>query len=223
MLSVGRHRNKLKLGHLAGNRFLVRVRGVAEGSMERVEAMLALLRERGVPNYFGTQRYGAQQNSHLVGRALVQGDWRGAFETVIGDAASVRDERWGAAIEAYYRGDIQESIRLFPGHCRTERDILQRLAQRPGEYEKAFHAINPRLKKLYLSAYQSSLFDRLLAERLSSFDRVLDGDLAMKHDNGACFLVTDAAGEAARAESFRNFPYRPDVRLPNEAAGGEAT
>lgn len=209
VLSVSRHRNKLKLGHLAGNRFRIMLRGTEEGSIERVEATLAVLQERGIPNYFGSQRYGAQKNSHLVGRGLVQGDWRTAFETVIGDAAQVRDERWRAAIEAYRRGDIQESIRLFPGHCRTERDILQRLAKRPEEYEKAFHAINPRLKKLYLSAYQSSLFDRLLTERLSSLDRVLDGDLAIKHDNGACFLVTDAAGEAARAEHFEISPSGP--------------
>ncbi|RQW76993.1 MAG: tRNA pseudouridine(13) synthase TruD, partial [Geobacter sp.] len=209
VLTASRHRNKLKLGHLAGNRFRIMLRGTEEGSIERVEATLAVLEKRGIPNYFGSQRYGAQKNSHLVGRGLVQGDWRAAFETVIGDAAQVRDERWRAAIEAYRRGNIQESIRLFPGHCRTERDILQRLAKRPEEYEKAFHAINPRLKKLYLSAYQSSLFDRLLTERLSSLDRVLDGDLAIKHDNGACFLVTDAAGEAARAERFEISPSGP--------------
>ena len=80
-----------------------------------------------------------------------------------------------------------------------------RLAKRPEAHEKAFYAIHPRLKKLYLSAYQSSLFDRLLEARLqeerpAGFDRITTGDLAVKHDNGACFLVTDAVVEAARAE-----------------------
>jgi tRNA pseudouridine13 synthase len=145
---------------------------------------------------------------------MVRGEWRAAFEHVIGYPAAVRDERWRAAIEAYRQGELEESIRLFPGHCRTERDILQRLAKRPDAHEKAFYAIHPRLKKLYLSAYQSSLFDRLLAERLedgerAGFDRVMAGDLAMKHDNGACFLVTDAAAEQPRAEAFEISPTGP--------------
>ena len=209
VLSALRHGNKLKPGHLAGNRFRLRIREVAEDALPRAEATLKVLESRGVPNYFGAQRYGVQGNSHLIGRAMVRGDWREAFDTVIGDPSGVRDDRWRAAIEAYRRGDLEESIRTFPGHCRTERDILQRLTKRPDSYEKAFYAIQPRLKKLYLSAYQSSLFDRLLEERLPGFDRVMTGDLAIKHDNGACFLVTDGALEAPRAEAFEISPSGP--------------
>ncbi|HTG82086.1 MAG TPA: tRNA pseudouridine(13) synthase TruD [Geobacteraceae bacterium] len=209
VLASVRHRNKLRLGHLAGNRFRVRVREVGDEASERAEAVLAVLTARGVPNYFGAQRYGLHGNSHLIGRAMVRGEWRTAFDHVIGDPVAVRDERWRGAIEAYRRGDLEESIRLFPGHCRTERDILQRLLKRPDAHEKAFYAIHPRLKKLYLSAYQSSLFDRLLAERLDAFDRVMAGDLAMKHENGACFLVTDAAAEQPRAAAFEISPTGP--------------
>jgi tRNA pseudouridine13 synthase len=214
VLSALRHGNKLKPGHLAGNRFRIRIRGVADDALQRAEATLKVLASRGVPNYFGAQRYGAQGNSHLIGRAMVRGDWREAFDMVIGDPSVIRDDRWRAAIEAYRRGDLEESIRTFPGHCRTERDILQRLAKRPDAHEKAFYAIQPRLKKLYLSAYQSSLFDRLLEERLlaktaAGFDRVVTGDLAIKHDNGACFLVTDGAAEAPRAEAFEISPSGP--------------
>ena len=209
VLASVRHRNKLRLGHLAGNRFRVRVREVGDEASERAEAVLAVLTARGVPNYFGAQRYGLHGNSHLIGRAMVRGEWRTAFDHVIGDPVAVRDERWRGAIEAYRRGDLEESIRLFPGHCRTERDILQRLLKRPDAQEKAFYAIHPRLKKLYLSAYQSSLFDRLLAERLDALDRVMAGDLAMKHENGACFLVTDAAAEQPRAAAFEISPTGP--------------
>jgi len=209
VLASVRHRNKLRLGHLAGNRFRVRVREVGDEASERAEAVLAVLTARGVPNYFGAQRYGLHGNSHLIGRAMVRGEWRTAFDHVIGDPLAVRDERWRGAIEAYRRGDLEESIRLFPGHCRTERDILQRLLKRPDAHEKAFYAIHPRLKKLYLSAYQSSLFDRLLAERLDALDRVMAGDLAMKHENGACFLVTDAAAEQPRAAAFEISPTGP--------------
>lgn len=209
VLTAALHRNKLKIGHLAGNRFRIRICGVNDNALERAKAILSVLEERGIPNYFGQQRYGAQGNSHLVGRALLLRDYRTAIDAIMGDPAQVRDERWQAAIAAYRRGELTESLRLFPGHCRTERVILQRLAKQPEGWDKAFHAVHPRLKKLYLSAFQSVLFDRLLDARLASFDQVVAGDLAWKHDNGACFLVEDEAGETERAQRFEISPTGP--------------
>lgn len=209
VISASLHRNKLKLGHLRGNRFRLRVRGVTADAVPRASAVLSVLARRGVPNYFGEQRYGTQGNSHLIGAALLRGDYRGAVDALIGDGAKVTDERWRAAIEAYRRGELEESLRAFPGHCRTERDLLQRLVKQPDEWEKAFRAVHPRLKKLYLSAFQSFLFDRLLDGRLERLDEVVDGDVAYKHDNGACFLVTDAAVEAVRAQAFEISPTAP--------------
>jgi len=90
----------------------------------------------------------------------------------------------------------------MPRHCRSERDVLQRLAARPEAWERAFGAVHPRLKKLYLSAYQSYLFDKVLERRLPEIDCLLPGDLAWKHVNGACFMVEDVAVEAERAALF---------------------
>ena len=208
-LNAAFHRNKLKLGHLRGNRFRVRIRGVAEGGSERAAEVLRILEERGVPNGFGAQRYGGQGNSHLIGRALLRRDYREAVDALMGDPAAIDDDRWREGVEAYRRGEYGEAARLFPGFCRTERDVAERLARRPDAFEQAFRAVNPRLQKLYLSALQSWLFDRLLAERLPTFDRVEEGDLAFRHDNGACFLVTDPAAEAPRASRQEISPTGP--------------
>lgn len=221
IIAAAPHRNKLKLGHLSGNRFRIRIRGVGAEANAKTEKVLSILNKRGVPNYFGEQRYGAQGNSHLIGRALLRREYREAVDAVMGDPAQVRDERWQAAIKAYLRGDPGESLRLFPGHCRTERAILQRLEKRPDAWEKAFQAVHPRLKGLYLSAFQSSLFDRLLDERMDTFDRVMTGDLAWKHDNGACFLVEDEAREAERAESFDISPSGPMFGCKMKLPAGE--
>ncbi len=61
-----RHRRKLRRGELDGNRFRIRVRDLAGDP----RASLALLGERGAPNYFGAQRFGATGQN--VGAAL---DW----------------------------------------------------------------------------------------------------------------------------------------------------
>jgi len=200
--SAIRHTNKLKPGHLKGNRFQITVRGIAPHAAETAGAVLDVLRRRGVPNWFGYQRYGAQGNSHLVGAALLRGDWQRAVDSLIGEPDAVRDAEWRSAISAYQQGDLEEALRRMPRHCRTEREILQRLAARPEAWEKAFSVVHPRLKKLYLSAFQSYLFDKVVDKRLATLDRVMEGDLAWKHINGACFLVGDAEAEAPRAASF---------------------
>ena len=202
ILAAVRHTNKLKTGHLKGNRFRIVIRGVSTDAARQLPAILDILAKRGVPNYFGFQRYGAQGNSHLIGAAMLRRDWQGCVDHLIGEPDSVRDEMWSAAIGAYRRGEPDEALRLFPRHCRSERDVLQRLAARPGEYEKAFSAVHPRLKKLYLSAAQSFLFDQAVARRIEHIDELMTGDLACKHINGACFLVEDAAAEQGRAASF---------------------
>jgi tRNA pseudouridine13 synthase len=202
VLSAQRHSNKLKVGHLKGNAFRIVIHGVSGAAVELVPAILEILGKRGVPNYFGSQRYGAQGNSHLIGAAMLKLDWSGCVDRLIGDPNAVRDQEWSAAISAYQQGDPGKALRLFPRHCRSERDVLQRLVARPGEYEKAFSAVHPRLKKMYLSALQSFMFDQAVARRIDHVDELMTGDLAIKHANGACFLVEDAAPEQGRAAVF---------------------
>mgnify|MGYP001205403680 CR=1 FL=1 len=66
-----------------------------------------------------------------------------------------------------------------------------------------------KLLRLYLSAYQSQLFDRLVDMRLSTLERLWPGDLAWKHSNGACFKVIDPASEQPRADQFEISPTAP--------------
>lgn len=209
ILGVDRHTNKLRLGHLAGNRFLIRLREVKADGLEQCRAVLAILAARGCPNFFGEQRYGSQGNSHLIGRHLLRGEFREAVTTLIGDPAQVRDERWQRAIALFREGDLAGSVEAFPGHCRVEREVVASLLKRPDDWKRAVDRIPPKLVRLYLSAWQSLLFDRLLARRLDGFDRVMAGDLAFKHANGACFLVEDPIAEAPRAEALEISPSGP--------------
>ena len=202
VISARRHGNKLKLGHLKGNLFKIVVRDVSADAATTAQSVLQLLLQRGVPNYFGYQRYGALGNSHLIGAAMLRRDWQGAVDRMIGEPDAVRDPDWRSAIVSYQQGDPSEALRQMPRHCRSERDVLQRLVAMPGAWENAFSVIHPRLKKLYLSAYQSYLFDKVVELRLETIDQVMEGDLAWKHLNGACFLVEDMEAAAPRAAAF---------------------
>lgn len=58
VLEVGRHGNKLKPGHLAGNRFSILLRGAPQDGLAALSDNLAWCRQKGIPNYFGEQRFG---------------------------------------------------------------------------------------------------------------------------------------------------------------------
>ena len=57
VLGQARHARKLPRGALAGNRFVLVLRDV-EGERAAIEARLQAMAGRGVPNYFGEQRFG---------------------------------------------------------------------------------------------------------------------------------------------------------------------
>lgn len=73
VVDARRHKNKLKIGHLAGNRFTLRLRGGAAGERE-ARLVLERLAARGVANYFGLQRFGFERTTQRLGEALVRED-----------------------------------------------------------------------------------------------------------------------------------------------------
>jgi tRNA pseudouridine13 synthase len=66
--TVTRHRNKLRTGHLIGNRFRIRLVGVVPEAKTNAEAIAAQLNQRGMPNYYGSQRFGRDLSN--LGQAL---------------------------------------------------------------------------------------------------------------------------------------------------------
>jgi tRNA pseudouridine13 synthase len=68
------HGNKLRPGHLRGNRFRVVVRGVGPQARERAERICAELRARGAANLYGPQRFGRRGDNAALGAAILRRD-----------------------------------------------------------------------------------------------------------------------------------------------------
>ena len=160
VLWTKRHGNKLRTGHLRGNRFQLRLRGVTDVGAARES--FARLVARGVPNYFGDQRFGREGDNADFGRLLVLG---------------------------------------------------QRLPRRPDKFQR----------KLYLSAFQSRLFNRALVERLlaGTFDQALLGDVLRKEDSGGLFVCEAPEVDGPRVAAFEVSPAGPlfGPRMTAAAAG----
>ncbi len=77
VLRATRHLNKLRTGHLRGNRFellLTEVEEPQDEAIQRVTAILEVLNAEGVPNFFGDQRFGRGDSTLELGRAVLRGE-----------------------------------------------------------------------------------------------------------------------------------------------------
>ncbi|PLY00964.1 MAG: tRNA pseudouridine(13) synthase TruD [Desulfuromonas sp.] len=208
ILAINRHGNKLRLGHLAGNRFTIRLRDTHPEAAEQATAILNRLQQQGVPNLFGEQRYGILGNSARLGRLLLQHNYGEFCRELLGDPGQIRNPAWQAAAICFRAGDLEGALAQLPGRMRDERRMVhQLLAGKPES--RAVLDLPRNLLRLFLSAAQSELFDLLLRERLPHLGLLEDGDVAIKHANGACFRVTAAAEEQPRADAFEISPTAP--------------
>jgi tRNA pseudouridine13 synthase len=73
LLSVGRHSNKLRAGHLRGNRFRILIRGVEPDTVTRLAPIVERLEQLGLPNFYGEQRFGRDGETAKIGFALLTG------------------------------------------------------------------------------------------------------------------------------------------------------
>lgn len=71
VLGAERHENKLRPGHLRGNRFRIVVRGCGPQALQKAEAICARLRQTGAANLFGPQRFGKYGDNAALGRRIL--------------------------------------------------------------------------------------------------------------------------------------------------------
>jgi tRNA pseudouridine13 synthase len=204
-----RHNKRLKIGHLRGNRFTIRVRGVDESALVPCQGVLQVLERRGVPNRYGPQRFGQRGDSDRLGRAIVRKDAEGFIHAFLGGPHPNESESLQSARARYEAGEWDTALGMFPGNMVDERRALQALIRNQGDYQRAYRTVPKRLKMFLLSAFQSALFNQVLDARLETLDRVYAGDLAMKHPGRSVFRVEDEAAEQERALRFEISPTGP--------------
>jgi tRNA pseudouridine13 synthase len=172
VLEATPHAHKLRTGHLESNRFRIALRRIDPSRIEDLRGVLNEIEMRGLPNYYGEQRFGRE-----------------------GDNAT-------------------HALRWALGEARAPRSGFQR--------------------KLQMSALQSQLFNRCVAERVqtSTLGKVWPGDVMKKHESGGLFTATDLAETQARADAWEISPTGPmfgdkmrwpegEARLREQALLGE--
>lgn len=140
IVSAARHSRKIKRGALRGNRFVLVLRDI-EGDRAAAEARLAGIAARGVPNYFGEQRFGLGGNNVDQARAMFAG------RRVDRDKRSIL---LSAARSHIFNGVLAERVRAGQWDSPMDGEIWSLEGSR--------------------SWFGPEPFDETLAERLARFD-----------------------------------------------------
>jgi tRNA pseudouridine13 synthase len=209
VLNVTRHTNKLRIGHLRGNRFIIRLRETTPDRLGDVRSVLSILQSRGAPNYFGQQRFGSRGDTWAIGRALLCGEAETVVRLMCGTPHATDTGDVLRARQLFDAGDYAAASAAWPGMFRECRRVCRVMAETGGNFRRAIGSVDRKLRQFFVSAFQSRLFNRVLTERIDEIDRVRAGDIAWKHDNGALFSVENAEVEQPRAARFEISPTGP--------------
>ncbi len=191
---AGRAQGPITLGAHVANRFLITIREVVPEGLAGTVAEVSDVCRTGVPNYFGIQRFGVTRPiTHVVGRHLLRGEYENAVLCYIGEAFPGEPEEVRSARSAFSASrDAAAAIREFPLPLAYERSMLHHLAGHPGDYRGALTLIPPKILSLFVSAYQSWLFNQALSARIregGSLTDPLPGDRLL-FENGREDRVT---------------------------------
>ena len=67
------HNNKVRVGHLKGNKFFIRLKRVFPSDANILESVLGQIATYGMPNYFGFQRFGIDGDNYIKGKQIIDG------------------------------------------------------------------------------------------------------------------------------------------------------
>ncbi len=199
-----RHANKIRLGHLKGNRFIIKIRDVQPAHVLRVSTILKKLTATGCPNFYGPQRFGFNQNNHILGLNLLQKNAKSFLDNMLGTINTKPEDNSFYARDAYENDNFADALENWPMSQRPERQALQALVE-GNTPDQAVEKIEPKHRMFLATSFQSYAFNLLLAQRLkdNNWNKLIPGELAFKHDNGSLFQTTPQDLETENAPQGR--------------------
>ena len=154
---------------IRANRFTVVLRAMSDAAVSHAEVALREVADAGLPNYFDDQRFGSVgEGQEFVAKEMVFGRFERALWLALAapyefDRADAKREK-ATLIELWARWPECQA-KLPKGHARS---LVSYLAPHPTDFKGAVARLRPELQGLYLSAYQSYLWNKMLATWLTN-------------------------------------------------------
>ena len=184
---LGQVAQPFQASDVVGNGFQVVLRDLDAATAANGQAVLADLTVTGVPNYFDDQRFGSLGASgQFIAEAWCRGDYERALWLALADPnehdtparredKSILRAQWGNWPACLDRVSQPDNWR-----------ILQLLSHRPTDFRSALARLPIDLRSLYVAAFQSHLWNRLLDRYLrTEFRPGQLGELPLRLGPGA--------------------------------------
>jgi tRNA pseudouridine13 synthase len=163
--------------NIRANRFAVTIRAMTLPQIDFAQSALEEVQAVGVPNYYDDQRFGSViGGGEFVAKQIIQGEYEAALQNALTapyefERAALKKEK---SVLRQHWGDWQNCLKQLPRG--PARNLIAYLADHPKDFRGALERLKPELRTLYLSAYQSHLWNHMLADWL--YDHVPGKDLA---------------------------------------------
>ena len=174
ILSLNVHKNKLRIGHLKGNSFFIRLKKVLPNNAKKLEQAFISIDKIGYANYFGYQRFGKFGDNAETGLELLKNG------TINGKKS--KNVKLNDFLISAYQSD------LF-NRWLSKRVEISRFAQDFSLSE---------LAQIY------PYFDNAILKNLKSqkrFFKLIEGEVLGHYPHGKCFLCEDLDAEGARFDA----------------------
>ncbi len=166
---LGQSDEAFQPANISANRFELIMRDMDPGECQRAITALDEVAQWGLPNYFDDQRFGSvTSDGEFIARPWIAGDYERTL-WLAHAAASPHDragEKQEKAILRDHWGDWPVVMeRLGRSHRRS---IVSYLVQHPQDFKGAWTRVRQDMRSLYLSAFQSSLWNKVLAAAIQA-------------------------------------------------------
>ncbi len=160
----------VRIGDLKGNHFEIKIRNIPRDvSSEQILSLLSCFQTwGGFPNFYGIQRFGAiRPITHLVGKSIIQGNFEKAVFTYIANPLDGENkETYTLRQELEKTKDYAQAFHAYPDTLNFEKAMLHKLLEKPDDFIGALNQLPKNLLLMFINAYESFLFNKILSERL---------------------------------------------------------
>lgn len=204
---------RISLGNSLGNKFRITIRNLDFGEKELREIISETARqlnERGIPNYFGYQRFGIiRPNTHIVGKEIVRGNLEGAVMAYLANPFETeKKDAYEARKFVQETKDFRKALQNFPVRLNYERSMLDALAKNPRDYAGALRRLPKKLRWMLAHGYQSYLFNKILS-------KMIEEEIGIKGKKIPLFGYKSSFSEGRQGEIEREIIEGENVALEN--------
>ncbi len=169
---IGFVKKPLTKKDMVGNNFKIKISDCSDG-------LTAFTEYEKILNFYGYQRFGSKRPvTHLIGKAILQRDFPKAVELIL-SFTSTYDSKENTEIREKL-SDPQNYKKYFdqvPFQMDIERIVLKEMIEH-GDSLRAIRAISLSLRRFYISAYQSFIFNQSLSSAYLDGENLFEAQLS---------------------------------------------